>query len=80
MVTGISMVQFPFRVALNVTTSDGPGTEAPPGPPEVVDQFAELFQLEAVLATQNRWALAAEIQPVSKIARAISLGKFIKLF
>ncbi len=73
------MVQFPFRIALNVTTSAGPGTEAPPGPPEVVDQFAVLFQLEAVLATQNRCALAAEIHPISKIAIATSLGKFIEI-
>ncbi len=55
-VTGTSMVQFPFRAALKVTTSVAPGTEKPPAPPETFDQLAGLFQLEAEDPTQNRWA------------------------
>lgn len=51
-VGAISSVQFPIPLPLNIAATPAPGTEAPPGPPDVADQFAVLFQLDVVVATQ----------------------------
>jgi hypothetical protein len=51
-VGAISSVQFPVPPPLNTAATPAVGTEAPPAPPEVADQFAVLFQLEDVVATQ----------------------------
>ena len=48
----ISRLQFPNPEPLKFAISVAPGTEAPPGPPEDVDQFAVLFQLDADAAIQ----------------------------
>ena len=49
-----SMTQFPLRppVPSKITKSDEPGTDAPPAPPEVVDQLAVLLQLAVAAAIQ----------------------------
>jgi hypothetical protein len=53
-VGAISSVQFPVPPLLNIAATPDTGTEAPPAPPDVVDQFAVLFQFDAVAATQYR--------------------------
>ncbi len=53
------MVQFPFPLLLKKATSEEPGTEAPPAPPEEVDQLAVLFQLavdEAIQYLEAAWS------------------------
>ena len=53
--TGALMVQLPLsrprRPPSKMATSPGPGTPAPPKPPEVADQFPALFQLPGKIAT-----------------------------
>ena len=57
--TAISILQLPTLAALKKTSSISVGTPAPPTPPEVADQFAELFQLEFVFDTQYLGAAEA---------------------
>ncbi|MBL4754873.1 MAG: hypothetical protein JKY52_14915 [Flavobacteriales bacterium] len=45
-------VASPSPLASKMTWSDGPGMEAPPTPPELVDQFEVLFHVELVADTQ----------------------------
>ena len=48
---------------LKIAKSAGPGTEAPPAPPEVADQLAGLFQFEPAGATQKRcWARQKDVR------------------
>lgn len=47
--------QEPLAALLKIATLPEPGTEAPPAPPEVVDQFAGLFQLPELVPTQKRF-------------------------
>lgn len=51
----MSKVQVPKPRLLKMAVLPAMGTEAPPAPPEVVDQFAGSFQLPGVKATQNRF-------------------------
>ena len=50
----MSRVQLPRPLPSKITALALPGTDAPPEPPEVVDQLAVLFQLDAEAATQYR--------------------------
>ncbi len=64
----MSTVQLPVRppTPLNVTRSPGPGTDAPPGPPEVVDQLAVLLQLPGEVAIQKRCERAEFSEKMTK--------------
>jgi hypothetical protein len=57
----ISKLQVPVPLLLKYTTSDDPGTDAPPAPPDVADQLAVLFQLEDDDEIQNLFAEYPEI-------------------
>jgi hypothetical protein len=54
--TGISIVQLPTNALSNVTLSPAVGVLKPPGPPDLFDQLAVLFQFEAAEEIQNRFA------------------------
>lgn len=53
-VTFVLKRAFPVPPASNTTSSNAPGMDAPLVPPDVVDQFAVLLQLELVAAIQYR--------------------------
>lgn len=59
-----SREQFPLLppAPLNMTRSATPGTDAPPAPPEVVDQFSVLFQFPGTVPTQYRWAITPHVR------------------
>jgi hypothetical protein len=57
--TAASIEQFCALPLSKITASPEPGTEAPGAPPEVVDQFKILFQLERSEPTQYRLAAFA---------------------
>jgi hypothetical protein len=53
-VTVASMEQLPMPLLSKFTSSAAPGILEPPTPPELADQLAALFQLDALVATQKR--------------------------
>lgn len=55
--TVASIVQLPMPLLSKLTSSAAPGTLEPPGPPELADQLAILFQLDGLDATQKRAAI-----------------------
>ena len=67
MVGAISRLQLPRPLPLKITALALPGTDAPPAPPEVVDQLAVLFQFDAEVAIQYRlWHSEVLIQKINK--------------
>ena len=77
-VAATSKVQLPRPSALNVTKSLAPGTEAPPAPPELADQFAVLFQFEGAAEIQNLWAKDSWLIKVKMKRERISRCRFMK--
>ena len=63
----ISKVQLPLLAAApsKIAISAAPGTDAPPAPPDVVDQLAVLFQFEFVVLIQNLFA-ENKLKPIKK--------------
>lgn len=58
----MSRIQVPRPRLLNIAVLPATGTEAPPAPPEVVDQLAGSFQLPGPAATQKRfWEYAIRV-------------------
>jgi hypothetical protein len=68
MVGAISRLQLPKPLPLKITALALLGTDAPPAPPEVVDQLAVLFQFDAEVAIQYRlWLSEVLTDRIKKI-------------
>ena len=70
-----SRVQVPVPFASKYTISENPGTDAPLAPPDVVDQLAVLFQLDAEVAIQYR--SAARVNNDSIVSNTVKLSRNI---
>lgn len=79
-VGAISRLQVPKPLALKTATSVAPGTDAPPGPPEEVDQLAVLFQFDDDEAIQNRfWPKMLPERMVRKLTNSTRAYFFIEI-